>query len=110
MAYLRKPQKKDLRFTRSFMKKISAIKKIHDDFDNLMVDVKAWIASKNREFFARGIGHLTIKWEAVIDVDGYSARINHLKMLLLNFYVCVCVSFFLNKWNSRTPDNFEPSQ
>ena len=33
-------------------------------------DVKEWIASKNPEFFARGIDRLPSKWEAVIEVDG----------------------------------------
>ncbi|CAK9829644.1 Mariner Mos1 transposase [Anthophora retusa] len=44
--------------------------KVYDDFDNLVADVKAWIASKNREFFARGIDRLPSKWEAVFEVDG----------------------------------------
>ncbi|GIX67232.1 hypothetical protein CDAR_614001 [Caerostris darwini] len=38
--------------------------KVYDDFNNLVADVKAWIASKNRRFFARGIGRLPSKWEA----------------------------------------------
>ncbi|GIY02289.1 hypothetical protein CDAR_112731 [Caerostris darwini] len=29
--------------------------KVYDDFDDLVLDVRAWIASKNREFFAHGI-------------------------------------------------------
>ncbi|GIY61681.1 hypothetical protein CDAR_127621 [Caerostris darwini] len=33
----------------------------------LMVDVKEWILSKNREFFVRGIDRLPSKWEAVIE-------------------------------------------
>lgn len=44
--------------------------KIYDDFDELTGDVKKWIASKNRDFFARGIDRLPGKWEAVIDVGG----------------------------------------
>lgn len=44
--------------------------KIYDDLDDLVADVKAWIASKNRDFFARGIDRLPSKWEAVIEVDG----------------------------------------
>ncbi|CAF1455918.1 unnamed protein product [Adineta ricciae] len=44
--------------------------KIYDDLDDLVDDVKAWIASKNRHFFARGIDLLPSKWEAVIEVDG----------------------------------------
>ncbi|GIY24309.1 hypothetical protein CDAR_163751 [Caerostris darwini] len=43
--------------------------KVYDDFDNLVADVKAWIASKNRDFFARGIDRLPSKWEAIIEVD-----------------------------------------
>uniref|UniRef100_A0A914D0P6 Helitron helicase-like domain-containing protein n=1 Tax=Acrobeloides nanus TaxID=290746 RepID=A0A914D0P6_9BILA len=30
----------------------------------------AWIASKNRGFFERGIDMLPEKWEAVIEIDG----------------------------------------
>ncbi|GFU55471.1 hypothetical protein TNCV_2812871 [Trichonephila clavipes] len=44
--------------------------KIYDYLDDLVADVKAWIASKNRVFFARGINRLPSKWEAVIEVDG----------------------------------------
>uniref|UniRef100_A0A914CYC7 Uncharacterized protein n=1 Tax=Acrobeloides nanus TaxID=290746 RepID=A0A914CYC7_9BILA len=44
--------------------------KVYDDFDELVDDVKAWIASKNRGFFERGIDMLPEKWEAVIEVDG----------------------------------------
>ncbi|CAF1652759.1 unnamed protein product, partial [Adineta ricciae] len=44
--------------------------KIYDDLDDLVDDVKAWIASKDRHFFARGIDLLPSKWEAVIEVDG----------------------------------------
>ena len=44
--------------------------KVYDDLDELVEDVKAWIASKNRDFFARGIDMLPAKWEAVIEVDG----------------------------------------
>ncbi|GIY04224.1 hypothetical protein CDAR_253571 [Caerostris darwini] len=32
--------------------------KLAGDFDNLVADVKAWVASKNREFFAHGIDRL----------------------------------------------------
>ncbi|GIX98275.1 hypothetical protein CDAR_16961 [Caerostris darwini] len=35
--------------------------KVYDDFDNLVADSKAWIASKNREFFARGINRFPSK-------------------------------------------------
>ena len=44
--------------------------KVYDDLDELVDDVKAWIASKNRGFFERGIDMLSEKWEAVIEVDG----------------------------------------
>ena len=44
--------------------------KVYDDLDELVDDVKAWIASKNRGFFERGIDMLPEKWEAVIEVDG----------------------------------------
>ena len=44
--------------------------KVYDDLDDLVDDVKAWIASKDRHFFARGIDLLPSKWEAVIEVDG----------------------------------------
>uniref|UniRef100_A0A914DHZ1 Transposase n=1 Tax=Acrobeloides nanus TaxID=290746 RepID=A0A914DHZ1_9BILA len=44
--------------------------KVYDDLDDLVDDVKAWIASKNRGFFERGIDMLPEKWEAVIEVDG----------------------------------------
>ncbi|GFX90727.1 uncharacterized protein TNCV_3730481 [Trichonephila clavipes] len=43
--------------------------KIYDDLDDLVTDVKAWIASKNHVFFTRGIDRLPSKWEAVIEVD-----------------------------------------
>ncbi|KAK6730901.1 hypothetical protein RB195_007397 [Necator americanus] len=43
---------------------------IYDDLDDLVADIKAWIASKNRDFFARGIDRLPGKWEAVLEVDG----------------------------------------
>ncbi len=42
----------------------------YDDLGDLVADVKAWIASKDRHFFARGIDRLPSKWEAVIKVDG----------------------------------------
>ncbi|KAF8766882.1 Mariner Mos1 transposase like protein [Argiope bruennichi] len=44
--------------------------KVYDDIDNLVADVKAWIASKDCEFFASGIDGLPSKWEAVIEVGG----------------------------------------
>ena len=44
--------------------------KVYEDLDELVDDVKAWIASKNRHFFARGIDLLPHKWEAVIEVGG----------------------------------------
>ena len=44
--------------------------KVYDDLDELVDDVKAWIASKNRGFFERRIDMLPEKWEAVIEVDG----------------------------------------
>ena len=44
--------------------------KVYDDLNELVDDVKAWIASKNKAFFARGIDMLPEKWEAVIEVDG----------------------------------------
>ena len=44
--------------------------KVYDDLDELVADVKAWIASKKGDFFARGIDRLPSKWEAVIEVDG----------------------------------------
>ena len=44
--------------------------KVYDDLDELIDNVKAWIASKNRGFFERGIDMLPEKWEAVIEVDG----------------------------------------
>ena len=44
--------------------------KIYDDLDDLVTDAKAWIASKNSNFFARGIDCLPSKWETVIEVDG----------------------------------------
>ncbi|KAK6735933.1 hypothetical protein RB195_018909 [Necator americanus] len=44
--------------------------KVYDDLDDSVADVKAWIASKNRDFFARGIDRLPSKWGAVLEVDG----------------------------------------
>ena len=44
--------------------------KIYDDLDDLVTDAKAWIASKNSNFFARLIDCLPSKWEAVIEVNG----------------------------------------
>jgi hypothetical protein len=37
--------------------------------DKLVADVKAWIASKDHHFFARGIDRLPHKWEAAIEAD-----------------------------------------
>ena len=51
-------------------KKNWQVNKVYIDLDNLEADVKAWIASKNRDSFARGIDRLPSKWEAVIEVDG----------------------------------------
>ena len=44
--------------------------KVYEDLDELVDDVKAWIASKDRHFFARGIDLLPHKWEAAIEVGG----------------------------------------
>jgi len=33
--------------------------KVYEKFDQLVAGVKAWIASKDRHFFARGIDRLT---------------------------------------------------
>ena len=44
--------------------------KVYDDFDELVADVEAWIASRTRDFFARGINHLPSKSEELIKVDG----------------------------------------
>ncbi|CAJ0930427.1 unnamed protein product, partial [Mesorhabditis belari] len=44
--------------------------KIYNDLDDLIDDVNAWIASKDRLFFARGIDRLPSKWQSVIDVGG----------------------------------------
>ncbi len=44
--------------------------KVYEDLDQLVANVKAWIASKDRHFFARGIDRLPNKWDAVIEVDG----------------------------------------
>ena len=44
--------------------------KFFDTFDELVADIKEWIASKNRNFFARGIDRLPAKWDAVLEVDG----------------------------------------
>uniref|UniRef100_A0A914CVG9 Mos1 transposase HTH domain-containing protein n=1 Tax=Acrobeloides nanus TaxID=290746 RepID=A0A914CVG9_9BILA len=44
--------------------------KVYEDLDELVDDVKAWIASKNRDFFVCGIDMLPSKWETVIEVDG----------------------------------------
>jgi [histone H3]-lysine36 N-dimethyltransferase SETMAR len=44
--------------------------KVYDNLEDLVADVKGWIASKNIHFFERGIDQLPGKWEAVIEVDG----------------------------------------
>ena len=44
--------------------------KIYANLDELVADVKAWIGSKDKPFFARGIDCLPSKWEAVLEVDG----------------------------------------
>ena len=44
--------------------------KVYNDLDELVADVKVWIASKDRHFFARGIDRLPHKWEAAIEADG----------------------------------------
>jgi len=44
--------------------------KVYENFDQLVANVKAWIASKDRHFFTRGIDRLPSKWEAVTQVDG----------------------------------------
>lgn len=43
--------------------------KVNDDLDHWVTDVKAWIASKNRDFFARGRDRPLNKWEALLEVD-----------------------------------------
>ncbi|VDO29138.1 unnamed protein product [Haemonchus placei] len=48
----------------------------HDDLDDLLTDVKMWIAFKNRNFFACGI-RLPIKWEAVLNAYGGYFQRNH---------------------------------
>jgi hypothetical protein len=44
--------------------------KVYNDLDELVADVKVWIASKNRHFFARGTDRLPHKWEVAIEADG----------------------------------------
>jgi hypothetical protein len=44
--------------------------KVYNDFDEFVADVKVWIASKNRHFFAHGIDWLSHKWGAAIEADG----------------------------------------
>ena len=44
--------------------------KTFNEFDALVIDLKSWIRSKDRHFFARGINKLSSKWESVIKVDG----------------------------------------
>ncbi|CAF1035429.1 unnamed protein product [Didymodactylos carnosus] len=46
------------------------VNKVYEDLDEVVEDVKEWIASKNRDFFIRRIDMLPSKWEAVIEVDG----------------------------------------
>uniref|UniRef100_A0A914BWE2 Uncharacterized protein n=1 Tax=Acrobeloides nanus TaxID=290746 RepID=A0A914BWE2_9BILA len=43
--------------------------KVYNDLDELVADVKVWIASKDRHFFTRGIDLLRHKWEVAIEVD-----------------------------------------
>jgi len=40
------------------------------NFFEVVNDVKAWIASKSPEFFARGIDILPHKWELAMEYDG----------------------------------------
>ena len=44
--------------------------KVYGNLDDLVADFKAWIVSKDRHFFARGIDRFPRKWEAVVEVDG----------------------------------------
>ena len=44
--------------------------KFFEDLGDIMDDISRWIASKNPEWFARGINMLPQKWQAVLDVDG----------------------------------------
>ncbi|XGW27531.1 hypothetical protein V3C99_007829 [Haemonchus contortus] len=44
--------------------------KTYDELDDLVADVKAWIASKERPFFSRGSYRLPGKREAFFKVDG----------------------------------------
>ena len=44
--------------------------KIYNDLDELVADVKVWIASKDTHFFARGIDRMSRQWEAAIEVNG----------------------------------------
>uniref|UniRef100_A0A914CA75 Uncharacterized protein n=1 Tax=Acrobeloides nanus TaxID=290746 RepID=A0A914CA75_9BILA len=46
------------------------IGKVYNDVNELVADVKAWIASKDSHSFARGIDRMSHKWEAAIEVDG----------------------------------------
>ena len=39
------------------------------DLDDLIADVKAWIASRNSDIFGHGIDRLTSKCVAVLQVD-----------------------------------------
>lgn len=63
------------------------VNKVYADLDNLVANVKAWLAHKNHDFFAHGIDCLPSKWEAVIEVDGDYAP----EQSLLNCYI----SFFI---------------
>lgn len=44
--------------------------KVENDLDGLVANLKAWIATKDRHFFARGIDLLPRKWESAIEADG----------------------------------------
>jgi hypothetical protein len=46
------------------------IGKVYNDLDELVADIKVWITSKDRHFFARGIDRLPHKWKAAIEADG----------------------------------------
>ena len=45
-------------------------KKVFDNEEEIKTDISSFIASKPLEFFRRGIGNLTKRWEAVIDNEG----------------------------------------
>uniref|UniRef100_A0A915ENM7 Uncharacterized protein n=1 Tax=Ditylenchus dipsaci TaxID=166011 RepID=A0A915ENM7_9BILA len=39
-----------------------------DEFEDVVVNIKAWIAFKDQQWFTNGIEKLPHKWKAVIDV------------------------------------------